>query len=314
MILRRSLKRICLSSLVLFLLLMIYLLPNDSNEYNIDSTIEYVNNDLKTHEIFLLDNNNYLGQTNIIIKSENQKELAYELIETLIIDGKYQDKIPNGFKAIIPESTKINSIEIQNNLIKIDFNDALLDTSKELEEKIIEAIIFNLTSIENINQVIIYINGKLLNYLPQNKITLKNVLSREYGINKEYNINKKENITKTTIYYVGNFNDTTYYIPVTKITNENQKKMNIIVEELRNSSNLSSYLNYNTKLINSEIKDNTITVDFNDYILTDIDTMEVSKEVVDTLTMSIYDNYNIDEIIYQVNGQDFLKIKEKSIE
>ena len=87
------------------------------------------------------------------------------------------------------------------------------------EERIIEAIVYTLTSIENVNYVIIYMEGEILTKLPQSKITLPSTLDRSIGINKEYNITSKNNIHKTTIYYVSKFNDNTYYVPVTKINN-----------------------------------------------------------------------------------------------
>ena len=274
MLLRRSVKKIILSSFALLLLFLMYLIPNQKDkEY--DYIVEYVNQDLIMHDIFLLDNNNYLAKTEIIVKEKEEEKLAKELIEDLIINSPNEDKLPSGFKAFLNENTKINSIEIIDDLIKIDFNDYLLDTKKNLEEKTIEAIIYNLTSIENINKVLIYINGVILNYLPKNKINIPSPLTREYGINKEYNLKKTKNITKTTIYYLNSFNNNEYYIPVTKINNVTSDKINIIIEELKDNNTLNSYLNYNTKLVSSEIKDNNMLLDFNEYILNDYDNLEI---------------------------------------
>ena len=315
MLLKRSLKRILLSSLVLFLLLTIYLIPSKKDEYNIKSTIEYVNSDLSEHSIYLLDNNNYLSKTSIITKNNNKKDLAYELIEYLIIGSKYEDKIPSGFKALICENTIINGIDIKDDTIKIDFNEYLLDTNEDYEEKIIEAIVYNLTSIDGIKKVIIYINGEILSFLPQSKKNIPSTLTREFGINKEYNLTSTKDINKTTVYYVGMFNDEIYYTPITKVSNASNDKIEIIVYELlKGDKNLYSFLNSNTKLLSSSLDDNSLTVDFNEYILDDFETQEVSHEVMDMLCLSIYNNYDVDEIIFKVNGQEFSKIKEKSIE
>ena len=312
MLLKRSLKRILLSSLVLVLLLTIYLIPGKKDEYHIKSTIEYVNKDLKTHPIFLLDNNNYLSKTDIIINSKTKKDLAYELMEYIIINSKLEDKIPSGFRALIPEDTIINSIEIIDDTIKIDFSKELLKTSKEYEEKIIEAIIYNLTSISDIKKVIIFINGEIINYLPQNKIYLPSTLTREFGINKEYNITNLKNINKTTIYYVGMFNNDIYYTPITKVSNNQNNKIEIIIEELiKGDKNVYSFLNNNTKLIDSNIDDNILALNFNEYILDNIETESLNNDVLNTISLSIYDNYDIDEILFKVNGQEFSKIEKK---
>ena len=45
-----------------------------------------------------------------------------ELIEILIIDGKKESSIPNGFRAIIPSDTKILGISINDQgIVKINF-------------------------------------------------------------------------------------------------------------------------------------------------------------------------------------------------
>lgn len=311
MLLKRSIKKIILSSFALLLLFLMYLIPNNK-EKEYDYVVEYVNQDLIMHDIFLLDNNNYLAKTEIIVKNKDKKKLAKELIEDLIISSPNEDKLPSGFKAFLNENTIINNIEIIDDTIKIDFNDTLLDTKKLLEEKTIEAIVYNLTSIENINKVLIYIDGIILNYLPKNKINIPSPLTREYGINKEYNIKNTKNITRTTIYYLNKFNNNEYYIPVTKINNNVDDKVKIIVDELKdNTTSLDSYLNYNTKLVNYEINDNKLVMDFNEYILNDYDNLEILDEVLDTICLSVHDNYDVNDIIFKVNGKEIYKNKNK---
>ena len=311
MLLKRSIKKIILSSFALLLLLLMYLIPTTKEDNKYDYVIEYVNKELKTHKIFLLDNNNNLSQTEVIIQSDDKKKLAYELINYLIIDSSYADKIPSGFRPFLNSNTTINSIEVIDDTIKIDFNDALLDVKKNMEEKVIEAIIYNLTSIDDINNIIIYIDGTILNYLPKNKITLPSTLTRNFGINKEYNITSNNNITKTTVYYISNFNDQIYYTPITKVMNNDDDKVKIIIEELKDNTTLSSYLNYNTKLVDMNIDNNNLILDFNEYILDDIETYNILDEVIDTISLSIHDNYDINDIIFKVNGREIYKNKNK---
>lgn len=316
MLLKRSIKRIVLSTLALCLLLLVYLIPSDNNEIKVNSEIEYVNSEILTHEIFLLDSNNYISQTKIAVLNTESEKLAKELIEALIIGGTYQDKLPNGFKALINENTKINSLEITGNTIKIDFNSSLLDTDISYEEKIIESLVYTLTSIDGIDNVIIYIDGTLLTKLPKSNKTLPTTLNRSFGINKEYNITSLKDINKTTVYYISTFNDNLYYTPITKVNNSDKEKIEIIIDELsdNNSSKLSSYLNYNTKLVSSNINDNTMTIDFNEYILNDFEQLKILEEVKYTISMSIYDNYDVEEIIFTVNGEEIIKNTLKTIE
>lgn len=316
MLLKRSLKKIVLSTFALLLLLLMYLIPNNNANDKYSYVVEYVNKDLKTHEIFLLDNNNYISKTEIIINSKNTDDLVKELIETITINSTKQDQIPSGFKALLNENTKINKLEIKDGLIKIDFNESLLDVNKEMEEKVIEAIVYNLTSIDGIKNVLIYINGNLLTYLPKSKTTLPSTLNRYFGINKEYHLTSNKNITKTTIYYISKFNDNIYYTPVTKISNDSDDKVNIIIKELSDNvtNNLGSYLNYNTKLVNMAINDKAIILDFNEYILSDADNLKILDEVADTISLSVFDNYDIDEVVFEVDGKEICKKENKTLE
>ena len=318
MLRRMYLKKLIICLIVIFSMFLVYLIPNKSNKINIKEELEYVDKNVKTATIFLLDSNNYLASTKVVISSEKIEEKAKELIETLIVDGNKQDNIPSGFRAVIPSNTKINNIIYDNNLIKLDFSEELMNTSIQNEEKIIEAIIYTMTSIDGIDKVIIYIDGNILSTLPKSKITLPSTLDRSFGINKEYNINKTDNINKTTVYYISEFNNTKYYVPVTKVNNDDRNKIEIIVDELSSSNiyktNLMSYLNNNTKLLSVNENENELIMDFNSAILSDINDKEILEEVIYTISMSINDNYNVDTVVFNVENEEIYKSTIKTLE
>lgn len=313
------LKKLLVCTIAIFTILLIYVIPTDEEEkLKITEEVEYVNKDLDTSIIFLDDSNNYLGMTKIITNSKDTASKAKELLETLIIDGTKQDSIPNGFKAIIPSNTKIRSLTYDNKVIKVDFSSDLMNTNIENEEKIIEAIVYTLTSIEDVEFVIIYMEGELLTTLPQSKITLPSTLDRSFGINKEYNLNSTKDINKTTIYYISEFNDNEYYVPVTKVTNDERSKIEIIVDELSSSNlyktNLMSYLNSNTELLSVNENEEELVVNFNSAIFNDINTEEILEEVIYTISMSINDNYSVNSVVFNVEDKEIYKSVLKSIE
>ena len=317
MLKRIYIKKLIICGAALFTILLIYLIPSEKT-LDIKEEINYVNNDIETSNIFLLDRNNYLASTNIVTEEKDIVKKAKELLNALIIDSNMQDKIPNGFKALIPSGTNIINLTYDNNLIKVNFSKDLLNTNKDNEEKIIEAIVYTLTSIENVNYVIIYIEGEVLTKLPKSNITLPHLLDRSFGINKEYNITSNKDISKTTIYYISNFNDNTYYVPVTKVTNDNRNKIEIIIDELSSNnvykSNLMSYLNSNTEIINVLEKDNELVIDFNSAIYNDINTKDILEEVIYTISMSISDNYNVSSVVFNVENEEIYKSVLKTLE
>lgn len=311
-------KKLIICAVALFAILLIYAIPNKKEMNNIKEELSYVNKDIMTSNIFLLDSNNYLASTKIITENKDKEGLAKELLEALIIDGPKQDKIPSGFKAIIPSNTTINSLTVNNGVVKVDFSSELMNTNLENEEKIIEAIVYTLTSIDGIKQVIIYMDGEILIKLPKSKKTIPSTLDRSFGINKEYNVTNNKDINKTTVYYISSFNDEKYYVPVTKVNNDNRSKIEIIVDELSSSNvyktNLMSYLSSNAKLISASELDDEIDLNFNSEILSDLNTREILEEVIYTISMSINDNYNVSTIVFNVENEEIYKSVMKSIE
>jgi len=311
-------KKIITCFVALFTILLIYIIPESQETIEYKEEIEYVNKDIKTSTIFLLDSNNYLASTKIITEKTDTIGKAKELINALIIDGNMQDKIPNGFKSIIPSGTNILNLTYDNKVIKIDFSSDLMNTSNDNEERIIEAIVYTLTSIEDVDFVIIYMEGEILTKLPKSKTTLPSTLDRSIGINKEYNLTNTKDINQTTIYYISKFNDSMYYVPVTKINNDNRSKIEIIIDELASSNvykpNLMSYLNNNTELLSVNENQDELVLNFNSAILDDINTKDILEEVIYTISMSISDNYDVKNVIFNVENEEIHKSVLKSIE
>lgn len=309
-------KKIVLIVATLFAVGLLYLIPKEEN-INIIKEVEYIDNNPKS-VIYLLNDNNYLSRTMVTISNNEINIKAKELLEVLIKDGIGEEKIKNGFKSIIPADTKINSISYENNLIKVDFSKELLNVKKEYEEKIIEAIVYTLTNIEGVEQIIIYVDGEILTKLPQTGINLPSTLDRSYGINKEVSIDNYKDVNKVTIYYGAKNGDELYYIPVTKYVNDNREKIKIIVDELASShmynSNLMSFLSNNVKLLQAEKELDVLFLVFNEYIFGDMNTKSILEEVMYTINLSIMDNYDVKEVVYKVNDEEICKTELKVLE
>ncbi len=316
MIKRFTIKRIIMSSAVLFALLLLCLIPN--KELKIEEKVKYIENDNLKTVIYLLDNHNYLARTTVAISNIEIEKKAKDLLNILIKDSSGESKVPNGFKSIIPSNTEIKSLELVNDIIKVNFSKELLDVSEEYEEKVIEAIVYTLTSIEGVNKVIIYVDGDVLSKLPKTKINLPSTLDKSYGINKEYNISSFKNINSVTVYYVSKFNDDTYYVPVTKYMNDDREKIKIIIEELASAplynTGLMSYLNSNISLLASEQEVDTLSLVFDDYLFNDANSKNILEEVIYSISLSVGDNYDVKEVIFEVNNEEIYKSVIKTIE
>ena len=297
MLRRSSIRRIMLATLALFLLLIIYFFPTSPN---INESLSYI--EKEEIPIFLVDNMEYIARTSIIKTSDNADDLIKEVIESLTIGSNKSNYIREGFKAVIPENTKVLDIKLEDSILTINFSKEILNVSVDNEEKMLEAIIYSLSEIKDIKKIKILVEGKPLTNLPNSNKKLPELLDKNYGINKIYNLDSIKDTSKTTIYYLSKYNDYYYYVPVTKISNENIEKAQIIINELKTTpiyhTNLISYLAASTNLTNYEILEESISLSFDNHLLAGIDDEDMLEEVKYAISLSIRDSYGIDEVIF----------------
>jgi len=312
-------RKIIVSSSLLLVILMLYLIPSNKEEISIQNqTLEYVYpNDLEV--IYLLDNNDYLSRTTINTNNKDIISKSTDLIEALTIDGKKKDIISNGFNSLLPKNTEVLNISLKDKILTIDFSNEFTNIKKEYEEKIIEALTYTLTSIEGIDKIEIYVEGNKLTKLPNSKKELPEYLDKDYGINKQYELTSLNDIYSYTVYYVNNYNNESYYTPVTKyINSENQDKVKIIIDELSTSityeTNLMSYLDANAKLLDYEIIDNQIKLNFNNLILSDITSNVILEEVMYTIGLSLCDELDVEAVVFQVDNQEISTFSPKTLD
>ena len=310
MLKENAIRRIITSTIALIIVTILYFFP--SNVANpIKTTTSYLI--LNKSPIYLLNNNNYVIRTTIPTSNQNIADKIKELISALTIGSDKNEYIPSNFQAIIPQNTKLISQSLENGLLKLNFSRDLLNVSKENEEKLIESLIYTLTDLKEVKEIMIFIENDKLEYLPQAKINLPNTLTREFGINKIYDITNLKDLTKTTIYYIGKEDNLTYYVPVTKIDNNPDNKIKIIIDELKSSpiyeTNLISYLASSVELLNYEELENQISLSFNNAIFSDLNNNDILEEVKYSIALSIQDSLNIENIIFKVNDQVISTIK-----
>lgn len=315
MLKRMSIKKIMVSSCAILLLLIIYLIPDNKREINLkQDKIEYSYNNVVS-TIYLVDRNNYVARTSIPSCKCEGVDKAKDLVEGLIIDGNKSSIIPNGFRSIIPPSVRILNLSLDNSILTIDFSKDILDVSEREEKKMLEAIIYTLTSIEEIDKIIIKVEGEVLNNLPKSGESLPSVLDKSYGINKTYDLVNTSDIDSYTLYYVNKYNNNEYYVPVTKYVNSKiTDPIKVIIKELSSSpiyeTNLMSYLNSEAKLISYDLSEDTLKLNFNSLLLSDVDKKSILEEVIYTISLSMDNIYNdLKEVSFWVDDEEIYVMK-----
>lgn len=304
MLKRKALRKILITTFATFTLLVIYLIPAKFSLPTLNNLKEEViyTSDTINQQIYLLGENNYLVKFSCFLQSLDIENKINEILEYLKVGSN--KKIPVGLSGIIPKDTKILNIDIEDDIAILDFSKELLNVDEKIEERLIESIIYSITEVEDIDGVVIKIDGVVLEFLPKTKKKLDSILTREFGINKVYDITNRNGIQKVTIYYLDKISNNNYYVPVTKYLNDDRDKIKIIIDNLASSyiheENLMSYLNSKTTVLNYEEEDNTFILDLNDYVFKGDSILE---EVEYTLSYSIFDNYDVDKILLKVEGE-----------
>lgn len=300
MIKKYTINKICVTSVSLFLILMFYLVPSTpESEVKIDKSI----GDKKEVVVYLMDKDYYLGRMIEYASYDNIVDLVNKKLD-ILINGS--DEL-NSFSPIIPKNTKVNSIKVDKNNIYIDFSKDILNVSKYNEELMIESIIYTITDINGIDNIYLSINKEPLKILPKSNKEIPYPLNRGYGINKKYDLDSLNNITKTTIYFNKSYDDVEYLVPITKVMNTTSEKIDIIIEELKSivnaQYNLNSYIPNNLEVVSHDVNDDKMNLIFNEFIL-DKEKLVVLEEVKYAIAQSIFDNYNVKEVVFSTKDKN----------
>ena len=118
MLITKIINKIFRTTLIMFLILTVFTITNESKEKVLRTNLE-INNikDMDKTKLYLLSNNNYLVETNVYINSDKLEDKINKIIEYLKINN---NKIPKGLKGYLLKDIKINNINLEDNNIKIN--------------------------------------------------------------------------------------------------------------------------------------------------------------------------------------------------
>ena len=314
MLRRKAIRKIFVTTLTAFVLLVVYIVPTLDSTRTVQTNmeVEYITG-LGTNHIYLLDENNLLVKTNILLDTTDK----IEQVKTILYNLKMKEnaKFPTGLSAYIPEKVKVLEVSYKDNIVNVNFSKDFLEIPMELEERIIEGISYSILDLDKVEGLKILVDNKSLTYYPQSKNKLPAVITKEIGINKKYDINSRNHINKVVIYYLENIDNQSFYVPVTKYINNEKEKIEVIVEELSSKyiyvDNLMSFIHNNLELLSYEEKENMMVLDFNQYLFDKED--KILEEVLYTLSYSVFDNYDVNCILYKVDGQIIKEVSSKEL-
>ena len=296
-------RKLIISFLTLFVLTIVYLFPSEESPKK-----ETIYKDVNYSNVYLL-NKDLLVETSIVSKATSKDILSNikDIISSLTVNSEKSKYLDSNFKALIPDDTRVLDLSLDKGLLKINFSKEILNIEASLEEKMIESIIYSLTKLDGVEKIMIFVEGEKLDKLPNSKKSLPLELTKSYGINKVYDVNNIFTMDVLNLYYYINIDDSYHLVPVSIFTNNSDDKVEVIIEELKSSpihqSNLMSFLASNATLLDYEIKENAIKLEFSNYILDNFFSEKLIEEVKYAISASLSDTLGVKEVNFFVNGE-----------
>ena len=304
------LKKIFVTSSIMVMILLIYLMPGvielDNND--IATSVEYV--DLTTSTVYLLDNDDLLVEANVSIVDDGN---VINKIKSLIkhLSEASSEIIPNGLNFVMPKDIHLLDVSLDKKIVKLNFSKEFNDLSDKRLIRLVEAISFTLIDLDEVDGVSIFIEGMNINTFNDK---IPEVVTKDFGINKKYDIEKTDDIVKYVIYYSEKIEDDIYYVPITKYINSSSDKISIIIDDLSSNyiyePNLISIVSEKLELIDYQISNNEMMLNFNNSIF--LNGSEIKEEVVYPVISTVFSNYDVESVILKVNGEEILKKTSKN--
>ena len=302
MLKKKAFNKIFFTTIIFFIVFVLYnfkLVSSNSEE-------EQEQNVSEKEIIYTLNDDDYISKTEVYVgKVFTLEDKIKEKLEIMVKDNNKNALLPSYFKPILPKNTKVENVVVEDSLVKVYFSKELNDITEDQSEKMIEAIIYTITD-ENVLGIEIYVDNKLLKYVPHTKRELPTLLTKDFGINKTYEVNATQDINKIVMTYYTNCDNSYCEVPVTKYINDDREKLEIIFDNLSSvmGNNLISLID-DVKLSDYKIDDKSVTVDLN---------KDVSDDEISLIAMSIFNNYDIEKINILVNNQKKIEKTKKNIE
>ena len=301
----KAIKKIFMTTLSMFIILCTFTLTSFMNNNVLKTNLEIEEiSGIVTDDIYLLSKNNYLVKKKILIDSD---DIAFKIKKALSeMVNSSNNKYSNELIGPIPEGTNIIDVIVGEDIITVNFSKELLNVNINHEKHMISAIVYTILNIGEVKGVSILVEGNFLDKYPNTGESLNKVLDKNIDINREFRVVSRDDISKVVVYYLDDIDDNLYYVPVTKYLNDSRDKIEIIVEELSSSyiyeDNLMSFLNNKVKLLEHSIENDVFFLNFNEYLFDSNDI--VLEEVLYCISYSVFDNYDVSMVMFQVNGKE----------
>lgn len=279
-----SFKRIVISSLVLFFTFCLYSFPKNTIFINEEDKIS-------DNQLYLIDTNNYVSLVNVSCKSFDDR--VRDVFEGLV----NPNCLPFGFKSYLNSNTRLLDYSINDKVLKLNFSNDFLEVQAGYEEKMLEMVIYSFVSVPDIESIMIFVEGEVLDKLPNNK-KLPILLDKSFGINKVIDLTTLNNNVSFNVYFLAKNKDY-YYVPVTYVINKDDDVAQMIIKKLKSnriSSSLLTHIDDSIKMVDYKLEEDSMELVFNNDLKNIMFDGIMDEEVKYILTASFKDSFDVRDV------------------
>lgn len=191
--------------------------------------------------VFLRDAHGYLAPLTIRLEGEEKaatesaQAMAEATIDWLTQDAQRKHRLPEGFEAVLPEQTKVESVRLDptSATVAVDFA-ALPKLPAKQERQVLEAMVWSLTEIPGLDRVKLTIQGQPIRSLPSSGLPVEEILTRGIGINVEQaqGVNLSRSMGVTLYFAANSPAGEGYFVPITRLVERHPDRARIAIDEL----------------------------------------------------------------------------------
>ncbi|SET77579.1 germination protein M [Salinibacillus kushneri] len=264
-------------------------------------------------ELYLIDQNGMVVSQTLPLPQVDSKEVAKQSLEYLVKDGPVSSILPNGFQAVLPAGTNINSLNLQDDgTLVVDVSKEFKEYKAENELKILQAMTFTLTQFDSVKRMKLQVDGVEQDVMPVNGTPLGDGYSRADGINLHTgDVSDIVNSEAVTVYYPAQQDSHYYYVPVTtRVEETDSTQYEAVINQLIEGPGyeLTGLLNVfqnNVELTEKPVnEDSVLSLTFSKSIFSDEENKTISDPVLNSIVLSLTEQPEVDSVQIQVEGTE----------
>lgn len=231
-------------------------------------------------------------------------------LEHLVRGGPVEGKLPAGFSPVLPQGTKL-SVDLAGGKAAVDFSAEFVRYPGEQERKVLESVVWTLTSFPAVSSVELRIAGKKLDRMPIAGLPIPSPLTRRIGINLEKAPEADYGrTTAVTLYFRGETADRyAYFVPVTRLVPLTDDPAQAAIRELVRgplpASPLSSPVMSDAHLLGVSVRDGVASARFDDALLGPDGRVEA--ETAQAIMLTLAENTDAERVQIRIDGRASLK-------